>query len=205
MTNHGLSLTVYLWAVSIYRDGATPESGIELRVLNSLSSMPNTQQALQLKKDFSYFGQCCSSSLGRKKLQIPTRKPEKIVVALFSGILVNSGILVAGISRLHTSKYESYINAGFYIGPFLSFEWLFASFFLRFTYSLSWSFMSIKTIFGLSVAIKLPKHWVLPVVIEFFPWVFNFFHLEFFEKSKLQAWIDDSRLTRQTQVLLKPK
>ena len=50
MTNHGLSLTVYLWAVSIYRDGATPESGIELRVLNSLSSMPNTQQALQLKK-----------------------------------------------------------------------------------------------------------------------------------------------------------
>ena len=32
------------------------------------------------------------------EIQIPTRKPEKIVVALFSGILVNSGILVvAGI------------------------------------------------------------------------------------------------------------
>ena len=31
-------------------------------------------------------------------VQIPTRIPEKIVVALFSGILVNSGILVvAGI------------------------------------------------------------------------------------------------------------
>ena len=28
------------------------------------------------------------------KIQIPTRIPEKIVVALFSGILVNSGILV---------------------------------------------------------------------------------------------------------------
>ena len=27
-------------------------------------------------------------------IQIPTRIPEKIVVALFSGILVNSGILV---------------------------------------------------------------------------------------------------------------
>ena len=31
---------------------------------------------------------------GNKKVQIPTRIPEKIVVALFSGILVNSGILV---------------------------------------------------------------------------------------------------------------
>ena len=30
----------------------------------------------------------------QNKLQIPTRIPEKIVVALFSGILVNSGILV---------------------------------------------------------------------------------------------------------------
>ena len=29
-----------------------------------------------------------------EEVQIPTRIPEKIVVALFSGILVNSGILV---------------------------------------------------------------------------------------------------------------
>ena len=36
------------------------------------------------------------------KVQIPTRIPEKFVVALFSGVLVNSGIVVvAGISRLH--------------------------------------------------------------------------------------------------------
>ena len=32
------------------------------------------------------------------KIQIPTRIPEKIVVALFSGILVNSGILVIAYS-----------------------------------------------------------------------------------------------------------
>ena len=34
-------------------------------------------------------------------VQIPTRIPEKIVVALFSGIVVNSGILVEA-GRLHT-------------------------------------------------------------------------------------------------------
>ena len=37
------------------------------------------------------------------EIQIPTRIPEKIVVALFSGILVNSGILVvADTSGIHT-------------------------------------------------------------------------------------------------------
>ena len=37
------------------------------------------------------------------EVQSPTRIPEKIVVALFSGILVNSGILVEA-GRLHHSK-----------------------------------------------------------------------------------------------------
>ena len=37
-------------------------------------------------------------------LQIPTRIPEKIVVALFSGIVVNSGILVVTGSILFTCK-----------------------------------------------------------------------------------------------------
>ena len=36
-------------------------------------------------------------------VQTPTRTPEKIVVGLFSGILVNSGILVEA-GRLHCSK-----------------------------------------------------------------------------------------------------
>ena len=36
-------------------------------------------------------------------IQSPTRIPEKIVVGLFSGILVNSGIIVEA-DRLHSSK-----------------------------------------------------------------------------------------------------
>ena len=52
-----------------------------------------------LKKKHSCVKNIFSFSMGiRKAIQIPTRIPEKIVVALFSGILVNSGILVvAGI------------------------------------------------------------------------------------------------------------
>ena len=42
-----------------------------------------TQRTLTSKKAFN-------------EVQIPTRIPEKIVAALFSGILVNSGILVVG-------------------------------------------------------------------------------------------------------------
>ena len=39
-------------------------------------------------------------------MQIPTRIPEKIVIALFSGILVNSGIpVVARILETIVSKY----------------------------------------------------------------------------------------------------
>ena len=39
-------------------------------------------------------------------IQIPTRIPEKIVVALFSGILVNSGIPVV-VGMLHTVVSKS--------------------------------------------------------------------------------------------------
>ena len=42
---------------------------------------------------------------GNAGVQIPTRIPEKIVVALFSGIVVNSGILVEA-GRPHTSKFK---------------------------------------------------------------------------------------------------
>ena len=41
-------------------------------------------------------------SLYTRIIQIPTRIPEKIVVALFAGIVVNSGILVEA-GRLHTT------------------------------------------------------------------------------------------------------
>ena len=41
-----------------------------------------------------------------KIVQIPTRIPEKIVVALFSVIVVNSGIVVVA-GRLHTSKSKT--------------------------------------------------------------------------------------------------
>ena len=50
-------------------------------------------------------GRVPSSPLGKHLLhhvQIPTRIPEKIVVAPFSGVLVNSGILVVAAGRLHT-------------------------------------------------------------------------------------------------------
>ena len=41
------------------------------------------------------------------QVQIPTRIPEKIVVALFSGILVNSGILVVVAGRLQVQVSSS--------------------------------------------------------------------------------------------------
>ena len=41
----------------------------------------------------------------KRKVQVPTRIPEKIVIALFSGILVNSGIpVVAMILETIVSK-----------------------------------------------------------------------------------------------------
>ena len=52
-------------------------------------------------KDF----RCEQMKRGLGQLQIPTRIPEKNVVALFSGIVVNSGIVVEA-GRLHTSKIK---------------------------------------------------------------------------------------------------
>ena len=56
------------------------------------------------KKNLSNFKKKTKNTGGKVKLQIPTQKTEKIVVALFSGILVNSGIQVKPGSRLHHSK-----------------------------------------------------------------------------------------------------
>ena len=43
---------------------------------------------------FGEWKKSVSYNFGFRQIQIPTRTPEKIVVALFSGILVNSGIQV---------------------------------------------------------------------------------------------------------------
>ena len=43
-------------------------------------------------------------------IQIPTRIPEKIVVALFSGFLVNSGIRVEAGRLRSTQVVSEYVN-----------------------------------------------------------------------------------------------
>ena len=50
------------------------------------------------------------------QIQIPTRIPEKIVVALFSGIFVNSGILV-----IASKYYQLLFTSGFFKGHFSGF------------------------------------------------------------------------------------
>ena len=59
---------------------------------------------LELVHAFAYILSLISGLSKCKEIQIPTRIPEKIVVALFSGILVNSGIQVEA-GRLHQAFF----------------------------------------------------------------------------------------------------
>ena len=49
---------------------------------------------LNLKVEDLQIHDCSNNKQNQRLIQIPTRVPEKIVVAIFSGILVNSGIQV---------------------------------------------------------------------------------------------------------------
>ena len=58
---------------------------------------------LNLKVEDLQIHDCSNNKQNQRLIQIPTRVPEKIVVAIFSGILVNSGIPVV-VDRLNSNN-----------------------------------------------------------------------------------------------------